>query len=76
MENPIEMDDLGVPLFLETPIFCSVSFDFFVQIYHHLRRISLVYFFSKHPPLVDLQIGPKKPDVVLDDDIPNIIFIG
>ena len=22
MENPIEMDDLGVPLFLETPICC------------------------------------------------------
>ena len=21
MENPIEMDDLGVPLFLETPVF-------------------------------------------------------
>ena len=24
MENPIKMDDLGVPLFLETPIFGSV----------------------------------------------------
>ena len=23
MENPIKMDDLGVPLFLETPIFLS-----------------------------------------------------
>ena len=23
MENPIKMDDLGVPLFLETPIFVS-----------------------------------------------------
>ena len=22
MENPIKMDDLGVPLFLETPIYC------------------------------------------------------
>ena len=22
MKNPIEMDDLGVPLFLETPIYC------------------------------------------------------
>jgi len=22
MENPIKMDDLGVPLFLETPMFC------------------------------------------------------
>ena len=26
MENPIKMDDLGVPLFLETPIFFSVVF--------------------------------------------------
>ena len=25
MENPIKMDDLGVPLFLETPIFYVVS---------------------------------------------------
>ena len=24
MENPIKMDDLGVPLFLETPIFCEI----------------------------------------------------
>ena len=30
MENPIKMDDLGVPLFLETPIsyflYCRVSY--------------------------------------------------
>ena len=25
MENPIEMDDLGVPLFLETPISKSIA---------------------------------------------------
>ncbi len=24
MENPIEMDDLGVPLFLETPIYIYI----------------------------------------------------
>ena len=24
MENPIKMDDLGVPLFLETPISCFI----------------------------------------------------
>ena len=23
VENPIKMDDLGVPLFLETPIYCD-----------------------------------------------------
>ena len=27
MENPIKMDDLGVPLILETPIFFEVNFD-------------------------------------------------
>ena len=25
MENPIKMDDLGVPLFLETPIYCELE---------------------------------------------------
>ena len=25
MENPIKMDDLGVPLFLETPIYIAVE---------------------------------------------------
>ena len=24
-ENPIKMDDLGVPLFLETPIYCEMG---------------------------------------------------
>ena len=28
MENPIKMDDLGVPLFSETPIFSILSFTF------------------------------------------------
>ena len=26
MENPIKMDDLGVPLFLETPIYIYISY--------------------------------------------------
>ena len=26
MENPIKMDDLGVPLFLETPIYTNIPF--------------------------------------------------
>ena len=29
MENPIKMDDLGVPLFLETPMFQSQQVGFF-----------------------------------------------
>ena len=31
MENPIKMDNLGVPLFLETPIYVYIYiYDFFV----------------------------------------------
>ena len=33
MENPIKMDDLWVPLFLETPI-CLSNGGFFLVIYH------------------------------------------
>ena len=29
-ENPIKIDDLGVPVFLETPIFCMYFDDFFL----------------------------------------------
>ena len=36
MENPIEMDDLGVPLFLETPIYPKQPF---VAIFHCSNRI-------------------------------------
>ena len=28
MENPIKMDDLGVPLFLETPIYMYMSIEY------------------------------------------------
>ena len=30
MENPIKMDDLGVPLFLETPMFFNINASFLV----------------------------------------------
>ena len=32
MENPIKMDDLGVPLFLETPIYTISKHPFFQKI--------------------------------------------
>ena len=32
MENPIKMDDLGVPLFLETPIFTVYEKNICLQI--------------------------------------------
>ena len=31
MENPIKMDDLGVPLFLETPIYIYIHTHTFVK---------------------------------------------
>ena len=36
MENPIEMDDLGIPLFLETPIYHIIS-------YTRKMQVSLCY---------------------------------
>ena len=44
MENPIKMDDLGVPLFLETPMCPWLAFDYWkdhsrnTQILTSLRR--------------------------------------
>ena len=35
-ENPIRIDDLGVPLFLETPISCTLKFKFLLYRYHAL----------------------------------------
>ena len=44
MENPIKMDDLGVPLFLETPI-CSLGLNkipwFLQQDFLHIVRLRL-----------------------------------
>ena len=37
MENPIQMDDLGVPLFSETPIYCQLS-DYMCHRSHLLRE--------------------------------------
>ena len=31
MENPIKMDDLGEPLFLETPIYIHIICSFFIH---------------------------------------------
>ena len=31
MENPIKIDDLGVALFLETPIYICIYYIFFVE---------------------------------------------
>ena len=41
MENPIKMDDLGVPLFLETPIryYKTFHLDFFFQFVEFARKL-------------------------------------
>ena len=38
MENPNKMDDLGVPLFLETPIFCFNLEVVGQNIFHHSNK--------------------------------------
>ena len=43
MENPIKMDDLGVPLFLETPKLVESN----ISCYHHPLYIDPMFFFSK-----------------------------
>ena len=35
IENPIKMDDLGVPLFSETPIYVYIECFFFIDLYIH-----------------------------------------
>ena len=41
MENPIKMDDLGVPLSLETPISCHIM-------YHHPLIAITIIIISLH----------------------------
>ncbi len=55
MENPIKMDDLGVPLFLETPIWCGPLATTFLDTYFHTLncllegdRLKYLQFFEKN----------------------------
>ena len=48
MENPITMDDLGVPLFLETPILNSESPQTDARVEGHFMVTSLLLGFSCH----------------------------
>ncbi len=46
MENPIKMDDLGVPLFLETPILCHICV---ISYGHHgLRPVRIINMCNKN----------------------------
>jgi len=40
MENPIEMDDLGVPLFKETPIYIYIYMFLFLYTHHVMLNLS------------------------------------
>ena len=40
MENPIKMDDLGVPLFLETPIYNIIDTDHRSILYTRLYQLA------------------------------------
>ena len=59
MENPIKMDDLGVPLFLETPTCGSFGHVFFLE--KNLGDFLFVLFFSR---LVDRD-SLFAPDMIL-----------
>ena len=50
MENLIKMDDLGVPLFLETPISLKSRLSMFVCVLHYSQRLPLRIFFVKTAP--------------------------
>ena len=58
MENPIKMDDLGVPLFLETPIYIYIY-----STYHFLgRNLHRTYSCNQDmlpPPSSPLQLHQK-----------------
>ena len=63
MENPIKMDDLGVPLFLETPIYPPYSIPFMV--YYNSVVFHLIFFTPNNPfgplfSLLNLRPPPKK----------------
>ncbi len=57
MENPIKMDDLGVPLFLETPIWSLT-----IKMFFSLKIIARVLF--HHPVVADISTtnGPLRKD--------------
>ena len=57
MENPINMDDLGVPLFLETPIWEK----------KHNQQLSVDHFsiFLKIPTSAALNLMPSSPSMFL-----------
>ena len=46
MENPIKMDDLGVPLFLETPILMVIFV--FLWFFDEFFLIAIIYFIYLH----------------------------
>ena len=66
MENPIKMDDLGVPLFLETPIFIVMfmvicdcfmvnSFAFLILFLQTTFEWGLVSVMARNEPLDDME---------------------
>ena len=59
MENPIKMDDLGVPLFLETPIYPPYSIPFMV--YYNSVVFHLIFFYSKQPVRPPFFIAEPSP---------------
>ena len=60
MENPIKMDDLGVPLFWETPI-CYKS-----QYWNFITRFHTCIGCPKKSPVDDWELGNQNYEMMSD----------
>ena len=59
MENPVKIDDLGVPLFLETPKLLSQSIIAFQTISFHTCTGTLVHGKGAEIPIGTADISPQ-----------------
>ena len=57
MENPIKMDDLGVPLFLETPISSNHSFSGDMLVFGGVHTQIFFWKERNHHPLQEMEIA-------------------
>ena len=63
MENPIKMDDLGVPLFLETPIYIYIQI-YATSLKPHPSGVRWIHITPVDHPLVDREIDRDDPHIL------------
>ena len=64
MENPIKLDDLGVPLFSETSIYTSISKDWSHKNHWNLKVTNA----DPHPPTKKIQAPKVRQDTMVVDN--------